>query len=96
MYIDDFIKTLPTNDKNEVYMGDIDEKVYNVKKSEGLVFCVGFAHPSVFNMRNLDNDSLNKSNESDEKMEIKTDTVEIKKFSIIKFPKTTPPIKSIS
>lgn len=108
--IDEFINSIENLDK-QISMGYIDEKVYQVEKWKGVLFAFGYASPDLFNISQKtaeesdDDTSFEDDDESDEGIGVHSKTkkkegkVEPKTkgtIYMIKFPKDTRPIKSVS
>lgn len=87
-------------------LAKIDEGIYKIRKSEGILFGVGYAEPSIFNspFEESDSDDMQDSYDNDDKSEESVigknnptkDMVIKRNFFMIRFPKDTYPIKSVS
>ncbi|CAI2377915.1 unnamed protein product [Moneuplotes crassus] len=87
-------------------IGELDCKIYKVDKSQGVVFGIGCADPTIFNYypRNTveedEPDSYRSHKSSENRKVTKTipseDLMRVKKFRMISFPKTCKPIRSVA
>ena len=76
-FIDEFVK-----DKSSIYMGEFDERIFRIKKGEGVLFAVGYTTPKIFNIQ-IDEADLKPGKDK----KIKIETFEMKDFHMVKFPK---------
>ena len=72
-FIDEFVK-----DKSTIYMGEFDERIYWINKSEGVLFAVGYTTPKIFNIF-AEDDEYNPGRDK----KIRIETYEMKDFCMI-------------